>query len=78
MIDINRKLYLKFFSQVFRIVLRCAVRDRRRSTERGGRIVRGGHLDNRTDSRVLVCVEPPVEQGTEGRVTRIWIHANGW
>lgn len=61
---------------MFRIVLRGAVRDRRRSVERGGRLVRGRHLHNRADARVPVRVEPPVEQGAEGRLARVRVHAD--
>jgi len=61
---------------VFRIVLRVAVRDRRRSAERGGRLVRGRHIHHRADACLLVRVEPPLEQGTESRLTRVRVHAD--
>jgi len=64
-------------SQVFRIVLRGAVRDRRRSAERGGGLVRGGHLHNRVDAGVPVRVEPTVEQGAKNRVSGVRLHADG-
>lgn len=63
-------------SQVFRIVLRVTVRDRRRSAERGGRLVCGCHIHHRADARVPVRVESPLEQGTESRFTRIRVHAD--
>jgi len=71
-------LYNNIFlpSQVFRIVLRVAVRDRRRSSERGGRLVRGCHIHHRADACVPVRVEPPLEQGTESRLTRVRVHAD--
>lgn len=62
---------------MFRIVLRGSVRDRRRSSERGRRLVRGGHIHNRADVGVPVRVEPPVEQGAESRVARVRVHAHG-
>jgi len=63
-------------SQVFRIVLRVAVWDRRRSAERGRRIVGGRHIHHRADAGVLVRVEPPLEQGAESRLTRVRVHAD--
>lgn len=62
---------------MFRIVLRGAVRDRRRSAERRGRLVGGGHLDHRADAGVPVRVEPPVEQGAESRLAGVRVHADG-
>jgi len=61
---------------VFRIVLRVAVRDRRRSAKRGSRLVRGCHIHHRADSRVPVRVEPSLEQGAESRITRVRVHAD--
>lgn len=62
---------------MFRIVLRGAVRDRRRSAERGGGLVSSGHLHNRVDARVPVRMEPTVEQGAESRFSRFRLHADG-
>lgn len=64
-------------SQVFRVVLRSAMRDRRRSAERCCRLFGGRHLHHRADARVPVRVEPPVEQGAEGRLARVRVHADG-
>jgi len=52
------------------------VRDRRRSAERGGRLVRGRHIHHRADVGVPVRVEPPLEQGTESRLARVRVHAD--
>jgi len=54
------------------------MRDRRRSAERGGRLVRGGNIYNRTDASVPVRVEPTVEQGAKSRFSRVRLHADGW
>lgn len=61
---------------MFGIVLRVAVRDRRRSAERGGRLVRGRHIHHRADVGVPVRLEPPMEQGTESRFARVRVHAD--